>query len=351
MKPFALAAALSAWLTVIDGPAAAAQVIEQVLVNVNGDILTRRQLDERVRNVLAQQQGRAIAAADIQTDAALRQQAEALMPRVAADAIDEILVLQRARELGFEGREGDVDRVVARMRLDNNIASDAAFTDLLRGQGIQPEAMRESVQRQILIEQVRQDVFRRVTVRDQEADAYYRAHLAGFSAGPAVVFDEILVALPPLEETRASPAVAQEYDLGLIRFVKARDRIVKGEDFAAVARAVSDAPSKEAGGAVGPIDPQTLPAPVRGALAKLAAGEVSAPVRTEQGYCLLKLESVSAPRPATFDALRSPVVAELLAQKRASAFAALMKRLRAEALIAWKDPALEAVYAARPIAQ
>jgi len=266
MRPLALAgAALSAWLSVSE-PSVLAQVIEQVVVNVNGDIITRGQLDERVRSVLAQQQGRAIAAADVATNEALRQEAEALRPRMVSDAIDELLVLQRARELGFGVSEDDVDRVIARIRLDNNIGSDAEFSDLLRGQGIPPDALRESLRNQIRIEQVRQDVFRRVSVRDQEAEAYYRAHAGDFSAGPAVVFHEILVALPPLEETHASPAVAQEYDRGLIRFVKARDRVITGEAFAEVARTASDAPSKALGGVVGPIDPQTLPASVRVAL-------------------------------------------------------------------------------------
>jgi len=45
------------------------------------------------------------------------------------------------------------------------------------------------------------------------------------------------------------------------------------------------------------------------------------------------------------------VVAELLARKQAEAFAAQMKRLRAEALITWKDRALKAAYEALPIAQ
>lgn len=113
------AATLSVWLS-LSGRCLALQVFEQVLVNVNGDILTRRQLDERVRSVLAQQQGRAIAAADMRADPALRQQAAALTPRVVADAIDELLVIQRARELGFDADEDDVDHVVARMRLNNN---------------------------------------------------------------------------------------------------------------------------------------------------------------------------------------------------------------------------------------
>jgi peptidyl-prolyl cis-trans isomerase SurA len=341
-------ATLSAWLS-LSGRCLALQVFEQVLVNVNGDILTRRQLDERVRSVLAQQQGRAIATAEIRADPALRQQAARLTPRVAADAIDELLVLQRARELGFGADEDDVDRVVARMRLDNNVRSDEEFADLLRAQGIQADALRDSVRNQILIEQVRQDVFRRIQVTGQEAQAYYRSHPEEFSAGPAVVFREILVALPPLENTRASAAVAREYDQGLIKFVSAQDRVRKGEDFGAVARAVSDATSKDLGGAVGPIDPQALTDAVRAALAKLFVGEVSAPVRTEHGYWILKLESASPPRPATFDTFRGRVLTQLLARKQATAFADQLKRLRVRALIDWKDPALKAAYEELPV--
>lgn len=351
MRCLALVTAmLSAWLS-IGEPAALPQVIEQVLLNVNGDIITRRQLDERVRSMLAQQQGRAISADDLVTSEALRHQAEALRPRAVADAIDELLVVQRARELGFGVSEEDVDRVIARIRLDNNIGSDAEFAELLRAQGIPPDALRESLRNQIRIEQVRQDVFRRISVGEAEAQAYYRAQPGAFVPKPAVVFREILVALPPLDETRGSPAIAQEYDRGLIRFTRAQDRVLKGEDFAEVARTASDAPSREAGGAVGPVDPQTLAEPVRVALAKLSAGGVSAPVRTEQGYWLLKLERISEPRPATFETLRARVIAEILRQKQESAFAATMKRLRAEALIGWKDRALKAAYEALPSAQ
>lgn len=49
---------------------------------------------------------------------------------------------------------------------------------------------------------MRQDVFRRVNVRAQEADAYCRARAGEFAAKPAVVFGEMFVALPPLEDTR-----------------------------------------------------------------------------------------------------------------------------------------------------
>jgi peptidyl-prolyl cis-trans isomerase SurA len=344
MRPMVLAAAAISGGLSVGALAHPAQVIEQILVKVNGDIITRRQLDERVRSMLAQRQGRPLAGDEVRADEALRQQAEALTPRAISDAIDELLVLQRARELDFDVGDDDVDRVIARMRLDNNITSDAAFGDLLREQGIQSDALRESIANQILIEQVRQDVFRRVTVSQREAEEHYRAHVGEFAAGPAVVFRELLVALPPLEETEGSAVVAQEYDRGVIKFVRARDRITAGEDFAEVARTMSDAPSRESGGAVGPIDPRALPEAVRSRLAALTVGAVSAPVRTAEGYRLLKLENVIAPRPPTFETFRESIVADLLAQKRTAAFAAQLRLLRARSLMDWKDRAVQAAY-------
>jgi peptidyl-prolyl cis-trans isomerase SurA len=335
-------AAIAIWFG-LAGVGFAQHVFERVVVKVNGDILTRQEIDERVRSVIAQEEGRGVTLTDVRAEPALQQKASALVPRVVGEAIDELLVVQRARELGFGAADDDVDRVIARMRLDNDIKSDAEFADLLRSQGIPQDALRNSIRNQILIEQVRQDVFRRVSVTDPEARAYYRQHMT-VAAAPMVVFRELLVQLPPLEDTRASAAVARDYDRGLIRFVKAQDRINTGEDFAQVATEASDAPSKNAGGLIGPVAPESLPGPMREALAKLPVGRVSAPVRTADGYRLLKLESVVAPRPSTFESARDAIVSEMLAVKQSAAFVALVKRLRAEALIDWKDAALKTAY-------
>lgn len=321
-----------------------AQILEHVVVNVNGDIVTRRELDERVRNVMAQEAGRPIAAAELNADAAWRARAVALAPRVLADAIDELVVIQRARDLGFGVDDDEVARVIARMRLDNNVGGDQEFAALLREQGIRAEALEESVATQILIEKVRQDVFRGIAVSEQEARAYYRLQPDEFSVAPAVVFLELLVGLPPLEKIRAGTAAAREYDQGLLRLDAARLRITRGEDFGAVARAVSDAPSKESGGLVGPVAPEALPPVVRAGLAKLSVGQVSGPVRTDAGYWLLKLQSASPARYGTFETLRLVIIEQLLVRKQTAAFAEQVKRLRARALLDWKDPRLKAAF-------
>lgn len=321
-----------------------AQILEHVVVNVNGDIVTRRELDERVRNVMAQEAGRPIAAAEMNADAALRAQAVALAPRVLADAIDELVVIQRARDIGFAVDDDEVARVIARMRLDNNIASDQEFAALLREQGIRSEALEESVATQILIEKVRQEVCRGIAVSEQDARAYYQLQPEEFSVAPAVVFLELLVALPPLEKITAGTAAAREYDQGLLRLDAARQRIKRGEEFGAVARAVSDAPSNDGGGLVGPVVPEALPPAVGAVLAKLSVGQVSGPVRTDAGYWLLKLQSASPARHGTFETLRLVVMEHLLVRKQTAAFAEQIKRLRGRARLDWKDPRLKAAF-------
>jgi peptidyl-prolyl cis-trans isomerase SurA len=320
----------------------ATQPIEQVLVKVNGDIITKLDLEERQRAVLAQRHGRPISAVEVHADPNLASQAAALAPHVVLDAIDELLLMQRADDLGLGATDDDVESVIARMRADNNISTDLEFEALLRKEGIPVVALRKSVHRQIRVEQVRQQLFRRLSVSDDEMKAFYDTHRDEFASGPTATFRELVVNLPSIDDTRTSSDASRAYDAGLIRFVKAQDRIRAGESFETVARDVSDAPSRTESGAVGPIDPADLAEPVRAALDRLRPGQLSAPVRTASAYVLLKLEARTPARRNSFDAVRSAVQDRMLAARRDAALNQLLVALRASALIVWKDSALKA---------
>jgi choline-sulfatase len=68
-------------------------------------------------------------------------------------------------------------------------------------------------------------------------------------------------------------------------------RLGAGEDFAAVARAVSLDASAAQGGDLGPVDPAELAPALRDAVATLAPGQVSGILETPAGYVILKRES------------------------------------------------------------
>lgn len=92
---------------------------------------------------------------------------------------------------------------------------------------------------------------------------------------------------------------------------KLREQLVKGEDFAALARKHSDDPGSKARG--GELDPATrgvLDPAFEDALFKLKAGELSQPVRSAFGWHLIRLDSVTPERvkPLTDPAVRQEVL-------------------------------------------
>ncbi|WP_438020135.1 peptidylprolyl isomerase [Sorangium sp. So ce315] len=77
------------------------------------------------------------------------------------------------------------------------------------------------------------------------------------------------------------------------RIEQAVERLKKGEGFADVARSASDDPSAARGGELGCMTRGRLSKPVEDRLFEMTAGEVSAPVETEDGFHVLKLEQIA----------------------------------------------------------
>ena len=73
-----------------------ALIVERILVKVNGELLTQSDLEEAQVAALAQLPNRP------QSDAELRQMMQELTPELVATTIDELLLSQRGREMGFE---------------------------------------------------------------------------------------------------------------------------------------------------------------------------------------------------------------------------------------------------------
>jgi peptidyl-prolyl cis-trans isomerase D len=89
------------------------------------------------------------------------------------------------------------------------------------------------------------------------------------------------------------------------------DRLNAGEDFAAVAAEVSaDAGTKAQGGDLGWIGRGMLAGPFEDALFALQTGELSAPVRTEFGFHVIRLDEVRAGDLQPFEAVREELAAE-----------------------------------------
>src|SRR3954467_11884521 len=82
--------------------ASTGDIFEQVLVKVNGDIITKTELEQRQVAVLRQKMQGQIDPASLKNDETLKKQLAEITPQLIVNSIDELLLLQRGRELGLK---------------------------------------------------------------------------------------------------------------------------------------------------------------------------------------------------------------------------------------------------------
>jgi peptidyl-prolyl cis-trans isomerase SurA len=113
-----------------------------------------------------------------------------------------------------------------------------------------------------------------------------------------------------------------------------RQRVIGGEDFAAIAEQYSDDPSTGGrGGALGWFTVDQLAPDFRDALSGLSPGGISPVVRGDGGHYVLKLLDHEESRIAELDEVREDMREYLFAVKAEEAYEALIDRLSAEIFV------------------
>src|SRR5688572_19855941 len=78
-----------------------ADIIEQVLVKVNGDIITKTELETRQIAALRDKMNEKLTAEAVKNDVELRKALLEVTPQLLVEAIDELLLVQLGREKGY----------------------------------------------------------------------------------------------------------------------------------------------------------------------------------------------------------------------------------------------------------
>jgi peptidyl-prolyl cis-trans isomerase SurA len=325
-----------------------AEILEQILVKVNGEILTKTALEERQVSVL-RQQDRGLTAEDLRNDEQLKKILAEITPRVVVEAVDEMLLMQRGRELGYVVSDEQFKSIVENIRKENNLASEEAFQAALKQEGMTMEELRRMLERQVIVSRVQQaDVWNRIAITEDEARAAYDAQRDQFTTPAEVTLREILVDVRDLRPPGAE-ALGPGVNVGLDdeareKVEQLRARILAGEDFASLAARESDSGSKANGGLIGPINETELAPALRQLVAAMKVGEVTQPFRTARGYQILKLESRTEARVLSFEDAREQVSNKVFEQKRSGEMTKYLEKLRAQAIIEWKNEEVKKLY-------
>lgn len=319
-----------------------AEIIEQVLVKVNGDIITKTELEQRQVSALRQRmQGQLDADALKNNDAALKKMLAEVTPQLIVSAIDELLLLQRGRELGLRLGDDQFKQVVANIRKENNLQDEKKFLEALAQEGMTMDDLRKQLERQMLVDQVqRQEIGSKLTITEEEARQYYAKHPEEFTEAPSVTLREIFITVP---ETEGGVSVAKDEEAQK-KAADLRARALKGEDFAKLAAEASDSPSKANGGLIGPFSRADMSPQLQQLVDKMKQGDVTQPIRTAKGYQLLKIETLKTAALQPFDAVRDLIADKVAGARTQTEMRKFLARLRAQAIIEWKSDELKRVY-------
>ena len=301
---------LLALLSLLSAPAPA-EILERIIAKVNGEIITQSEFQSR--------QLAAAQAAHVDPDKVgvfLREN----NARILQEAIDDMLLVQRAGEVGLHLRPEYVKEVIDGIKKENNISSDDQLQAQLRREGMSLDDLKRNIERSILRRQIlSRDLESKTTITDAEARADYEAHLADYRRPASVRLQEILV------RGEGSDALAKAKDL------VARARAAA--DFATLAKLNSAAPSAAAGGDLGRLVRGEMNPELEKAAFALAPGEVSDPIPSGDTFRILKVLEKTEPSVVSFDEAKAAIKQRLNQGRWDNEYATYLEGLRKKAII------------------
>lgn len=274
------------------GPARA-QDIQRIAAIVNDEVISRYDVEQRVRLVLSSSRQ------DDTTQARRR-----LRRQVLRGLIDESLQKQAAKRHSIQVNTADMKRAFSFIEKQNRVPT-GGLERFLAANKIPKSALEAQLRAEISwTKLVRRRFGRNVQIGDEEIDEVLARLKANAGRSEQRISEIFLPIDAPEKEEEVRRASA-----GLLRQLR------EGANFAAMARQFSRGATAAQGGAVGWVQPGQLAATLDQAIAKMQAGTISEPIQTAGGYYLVQLHErrqiAAAPKSKTKLSLRQimlPVV-------------------------------------------
>jgi len=258
--------------------------VEEMVVRVNDQVITSSDYERAMKELdnEARQHG------------ASMQEISAAHKDLLRNLIDQQLWLSKGKELGITG-ETELINKLNEIRKQNNLESMEDLEKAAKEQGVSFEDFKANVRNQIVTQLVmRQEVGKKATFTPGEAQRYFDQHKQEYARQESVSLAEILVSTGTQAPSATVAGETQPEDPKVLAAAEAKAndieaRLHSGGDFGQLARSFSDGPTAAAGGVLGQFH--------RGALAKvledktfgLKVGEYTGPIRTRQGFVILKV--------------------------------------------------------------
>ena len=145
MRPWTLP--LLPALSLLLAAGAPGEVLERVVAKVNGDIVTLSEF--QARQVAAVQ-----AAGGLTSDERIERYLRENNARILQEAIDDLLLIQKAQEMGMRLRPEYITDIIENIKKENNLQSDDDLQQQLRREGMSLDDLKRNIERSIMRRQL-----------------------------------------------------------------------------------------------------------------------------------------------------------------------------------------------------
>jgi peptidyl-prolyl cis-trans isomerase SurA len=295
MKKFAvllLATFVAApWLMAQTSPSAGQDdtVVEEIVVRINNNIITRADLRRSQEQL--QNESRQPDPSGAPSDPKEREQ------DLLRDLIDQQLLLQKGEELGITA-DTDLVKRLDELRKQMHADSMEDMEKAATAQGVSWEEFKQNLKNSIITQKViSQEVGGHITVSQTEIQQFYDQHKSDMERAEQVRMSEILISTqkqPAVKTDKGQDALPETPSPEVVAAAQAKadkvyDQLKKGGNFDELAKQYSNGPTASLGGDLEYFKRGTLSKDLEERVFALKAGDYTEPVRTNQGWVILKV--------------------------------------------------------------
>ena len=321
MKKIMTGLALAVVLAAAAPAVPAQEVVEQIVAVVNDDVITLSDFRTQYQMTEAQ-----LRAAQVPAEQ-MTQQLARLKNEFLDSMITEMLLLQKAKELGLNVQE-QMKAMLEKIKTDNNIASDADLRRAIEQSGMSYEVWLKQYEEGMMRQGVLYtEVERSIVLEDAEVVQYYKKNPAEFTTPTQYKLNAIYIA--------GEGRTAEEVET-LKAAIDAK--LKSGASFPDTAAELSDPPMKDAKGDLGTFKTGELETTLESPLERLKSGEKTPWINNKNGWYLLLLVERTDSFLRSFDEARKEVEEKLYNEKRTIKGDAYLKTLREKSFVKILNP-------------
>ena len=271
LKRIALICVLGSIMSLAQGK----QLLDKVVAVVNNGVITASELNAQVelskQQIIAQK-------LELPKETALRKQ-------VLQHLIDVDLQLQMAKQSGITVDSTELNEAIERIATANHISLTQLREEITK-QGISWQEYRRNIRKEMIISRLQQKaVGKDVSVTNEQVEQYLKTDEHVDTSALTYHLQNIVVPLseePTTEEVKRARSTANQLLM----------KIKKGEDFSRLAIEESSGEVALEGGDLGVRHLAELPEVFSKEVVLMKAGQVSGPIRTGNGFQLIKLIAI-----------------------------------------------------------